>query len=250
MRSRGLWIFGSAVSIIAALFAVFIWLEMERVELDERGCPRKGDLEGFTILIIDQSDPFESADKNAVSFLLREWMDEAVPLERLQILAPRFNDPYNPEVVFDRCVPRNPETANQLTTTPSFLKDQWNEFKGGVENAVKVLLEREIAPTSPILETLIAAAREPVFESVGERRIVLISDLYQNSKIISFYAQIPAGWKELRRIVAIDKPDLEGVEVRIRFAARRGGWTAPMKERVKAFWGDFLVASGAYVSWI
>gem|GEM_PF-5708395 len=248
MSSKGPLILAIAVSIISGLFLLFLFLEVTREETDENGCATGGDSNIITVVIIDQSDPFEEADKSAVFYILTEWVGAAERLERLRIVAPRASDPYNPKVVFERCLPQNPDTVNVLFATPSALEGEWNEFQDQLRASVGELLASGVAPSSPLLETLIATAREPIFQASAERKIIMVSDLFQKSEAANFYESIPRNSEDLGSRV-VEKPSLRDVDVHIRLAARRGDWTAPTQARVKSFWESWLTESGARVSW-
>lgn len=198
-----------------------------------------------TVMLIDQSDPFNPNDL--------DWVYEFVDAEaralpkygRLTVMTPNAANPYNPSVIYAACSPGSPSEANPITQNPrmieqAFQKDFYEPLKGTVEAA----LMSDEQPSSPLTEALYTIADRADFQpSEGNRRIVVVSDLMQHSDGFSFY-RIGADYDAyLGSKLAEQKPRMDHVEVVARIVPRQM-YDLPMAD-VKAFWRAYFTEAGA-----
>lgn len=198
-----------------------------------------------TVLLIDQSDPFNPNDFGWV----REFMDvEARRLPkygRLTVVTPNSVNPYDPVYIYSRCSPGSIEDANPLLQNPRMIDDTWRAyFYEPLKDSVEAALTDGEQPSSPLSEAIYAILDRADFQVTQPgRRFVLVSDLMQHSEAFSFYRSGAdyAGFGETR--LAGEIPGMEGVDVVARIVPRQD-YDLPIAD-VKRFWVAYFDQAGA-----
>ncbi|WP_421936353.1 hypothetical protein [Phenylobacterium sp.] len=233
VTARGLVSLAVALCGIGSILGLMVYAQLQRPKLDEKGCPVGGATGALTVMVVDQSDPFERADREEIHDRVRRWRLASQLHDRFMLVVPRTSNPFEPDIRFDRCAPQNPETANRMIVTTSKLDEPWRVFAEAQDREIKRVAAEQSAIATPLLETLVAIAREPVFRGATQRRIVLLSDLMQNSEAANFYRRVPAV-PDMEAAGLAPPASLTGAEVEIHYAARH---TARVRNpAVMAFW--------------
>ncbi|MEL7128176.1 MAG: hypothetical protein AAGK23_01380 [Pseudomonadota bacterium] len=198
-----------------------------------------------TVMLIDQSDPFNPNDFGWV----REFMDvEARRLPkygRLTVITPNSQSPYDPVYVYAKCSPGSVEDANPILQNPRMIDDTWRErFYEPLRDSVESTLTDSEQPSSPLSEAIYAVLDRADFQpGQKNRRFVIVSDLMQHSDSFSFYRSGAdyQGFGETR--LAQQIPGMEGVDVVARIVPRQT-YDLPMTD-VKTFWASYFGDAGA-----
>lgn len=239
---------GQRKSMWTALFGILlmcfagipIGLQLTRPPaVDGQNCRLDGVLPAHTIVLIDQSDPFNESD---VEWVWQLVFDEAQALKkngRLTVLGINEDDSDQGAQVFSRCSPGSPRSANPIFENPQFIQQDWEQkFEKFMREEVQKLMLNRQSEVSPLAEHIRGIQRRADFrDATGHRRIVIVSDLYQNSPQYSMYKSglnDPAFGQMLDQI---EFPDLEGVEIAL--------FRVDRKRQIRgadlvAFWTEFL----------
>ena len=201
-----------------------------------------------TVMLIDQSDPFNPNDFGWV----REFMDaearELPKYGRLTVLAPNSADPYDPVDIYSMCSPGSVDDANPILQNPRMIDDTWREtFYEPLKSSVEAALTDNQQPSSPLSEAIYAIADRADFQDLQpNRRFVIVSDLMQHSDGFSFYRSGAnyEGFAETR--LAEQLPGMDGVDVVARIVPRQE-YDLPMAD-VKTFWASYFDKTGAAYS--
>jgi len=212
---------------------------------EESACRIDGKDPAHTMLLIDQSDPFNPNDFGWV----REFMDvEARRLPkygRLTVVTPNSADPYEPDYIYSKCSPGSIEDANPILQNPRMIDDTWREyFYEPLKDSVEAALTDTEQPSSPLTEAIYTVLDRADFQPTQpNRRFVLVSDLMQHSDGFSFYRSGAdyGGFGETR--LAGEVPGMEGVDVVARIVPRQN-YDLPIAE-VKTFWAAYFNKAGA-----
>lgn len=182
----------AAVGLLAGMGYMFWWanhnattLALDEVTL----CPTATGPVGMTAVLIDLTDPLSPAQ----SAQLRAWLDNEISQ------APRGTQ-FTMGIVSEDaskwgatpalCKPQDAGSANAITQNANLIDKRYNEkFLTPLSANIDRLTGPTDAKHSPIMESLQAlVAGTPGFITYhGPRRIVLVSDLLQNSDVLSFY---------------------------------------------------------------
>ena len=156
----------------------------------------------------------------------------------------------NPErwgSLFAKCKPATGKQANALYENPSMIRNRYErEFLIPINTEINVTLTQHVPSSSPIMEALqsLIADTPDFINARGQRKLVIVSDMLQNSDIISFYRD--EDWKyfsdhegELRLA-----SNLRNVSVEI-MRIPRSGDEVPTRELVDDFWTRYFDLQGS-----
>lgn len=247
-REKGPWFWRTAIGVMVlsvfGLFAVAAFNSPPALDT-ETACRLDRKDPAHTIMLIDQSDPFNPNDLGWV----REFADaEARSLPkygRLTVMTPNAGDPYNPAMVFSRCTPGSADDANPIFQNPRMMDDTWRDtFYTPLTDTLEAALMDKRQPSSPLSEAIFAIADRADFQSSrGDRRVVLVSDLMQHSDGFSFY-RTGADYEAFKETkLGTQMPSLNDVDVVARVVPRQE-YDLPLAD-VKAFWRTYFQSSGA-----
>ncbi len=152
------------------------------------------------------------------------------------------------------CAPGKPSEANMVIENPDRVRRIYEDrFSKPLDAAINNLLVATTKPTSPILESLHAAAQTSFGSLVNglPLRLTIISDLVQHSTAASHFRSAP-DFAALSRSPAWAalQPQLRGARVDVLYLLRptalRNG--APIQTRGhQAFWEQMIQESGGIV---
>ena len=248
-KSKAFWRF-SIAGMVAGVFGLFALIAFNMPpETDvQTACRIDGQDAAHTILLIDQSDPFSKNDFGWVEKFVDEEARSLPKYGRLTVVTPSVRDPYAPAQVFSRCSTGSAEAANPILENPRMIEDNWRSaFREPLGHAIKTVLEEDTAPSSPLAEALYAIFDRADFQSgVDHRRVVIVSDLMQNSKSFSMY-KAGADFEKFRTTpLGPQIRDVGGVEVVARIVPRTD-YPLPLSD-LKDFWRIYFTEANARFS--
>lgn len=247
-RDKGPWFWrgmiGAMMAGVFGLFALAAFMASPSV-LPDTGCRMDHRDPAHTILLIDQSDPFNPNDLGWVNEFIDSEARTLPRFGRLTVVTPNSDDPYEAKIVYSKCSPGSAEYANPILQNPRMIEDTWREtFYAPLSAEIEKALTDTRQPSSPLFEAVYSVADRADFQpSSGTRRVILISDLMQHSDEFSMYRSgtdrdVFAGTR-----LAEQLPDMQGVEIVARVVPRQE-YDLPMSD-VKAFWRDYFEQTGA-----
>jgi hypothetical protein len=239
--------------LIAGLAGGGYWLSQKRVKLDAvTGCPVTGPTAIHAILI-DRSDPISPQQAQQVRLVIDGYVSRAKIGERFDLYVASGDTVNVLTPVASVCSPGRGDQANELYENPQMIQRQFEDkFVGVMKENLSRLLETATADSSPILESIKAAAVSS-FGSVEPGQIPLqmtiVSDLVQHSQGNSHFRgetnfddlSKRSAWRSLQA-------NLKGASVNVLYLLRpvsvRSG--QPIQNRGhQVFWEKALSASGA-----
>ena len=241
-----------AAAVVAAIGGlVLVQSALGTEEVDERLCPKaSGPVAGLAVLL-DLTDTLAPVQYRRLRGVLDRRIGDARQKTLIAVGAVR-EAAGERGAGFARCKPLEGEEADELYQNPRMIEERYRkEFLQPFEAIVSAMLESPAARRSPIMESLQALlVGAPGFvDAAWPRRVIIASDLIQNSETFSFYRGDT--WKRFVR-----SPDaqrlagrLEGVEVEICRVPRPGA--AVNRKAVDDFWANYFERAGAsrvYVS--
>ena len=213
-----------AVSLIAVLYVRTV---LGRRSLDEVTlCPASPD--SITVLLVDVTDPMTLPQKQ----------DFRNQLDRLISEIPRYGklvitkvDPVSDRLltpIVTRCNPGTGSDTNELVGNKKKLEKLHQEqFIAPLQDAYDRILSASDASRSPILESIqsINLTELASDQSAGIRkRLIVASDLLQNTDDLSFYKHIPEPASILKnQAFSRVRTDLRGVDVDLRHVIHDDG---------------------------
>jgi hypothetical protein len=247
-RERGPWFWRSAIALmLTSVFGLFAAAAIHQPPATdpETGCKLDREDPVHTIVLVDQSDPFNATDLDWVRTLLDGEARSLPRYGRLTLVVPNSASPYDPVQVFTGCSPGSAAESNPVFQNPKMIAAAWErKFHAPLMLQADQSLRDTVAPSSPLMEAMYTLADRPDFQRhVPVRRLILVSDLMQHSPGFSMYKSGADADVWAESPLADMRAGLEGVEVVARIVPRQE-YALPLGE-VKAFWRDWFGAAGA-----
>ena len=237
-----------AVAIAIAAGAAWAWYERP-AGLDASLCPADGP-KGHYVLLVDKTDPLTFTQKQAFQVRLRELVERRTPqgyLLSVFVLGESFRD--NAKPLVELCNPGDGTGRSALTANLAHLKRQYDErFIAPLMAEADALQATTPARTSPIFEMLQLVGIN-AFQSrgvKGERRLIVMSDMLQNTTQFSMYR---GGLPDFAAFAQTDygrkaQAQLPGVEVELDVLVNT---PALQTRRNLEFWEDYFDQAGARI---
>lgn len=237
-----------AIVLVPALLltAVILWSLPKGGDVDDQLCLKNVPLAAHTVLVIDRSDPITAANKAYLKELVRKLVADLKPRERFSIYAIDSRHGNLAQKLLSGCSPGTGADADIMTATPEYLQRQFEQHVlGPVMRLIDDLGTENVAPTSPILETLQFLTRLSDFDArVPHRRLVLFSDMLQHSTYSQYRDSLDFGAFRKSRFYDALRADLYGVEVDVHYVPRRTAQAIQGSEHIR-FWQEFFADAGA-----
>jgi hypothetical protein len=206
---------------------------------------------GHTLILVDKSDPWSPVQAERLKRLVKQTGDQ-LPVDRLMSVYV-FNDAFEPNFppLLSLCNPG--KTASELIGNPRRDYLKWVEkFGRPLDDALSVLAQPAKGATSPIAEAIgdVLARRETRVAS-GERSLILVSDMLQNSAQFSVFGTNAAARdpERLKRLVAKTWQDNAGASWSLQVHQVQGVYEAQRLEQASTLWREALKAAGVSFVW-
>lgn len=207
------------------LGGVFYWVKSTRIDYDETTyCPKEGPRE-LHVILLDRSDPITPQQAQQIRQVLAGYRDNAPEGTRFDIYTIESDSKNEQQPLLSICAPIRPENANIWIQNSTTIRNRYDEgFSATLDKAVDQLLTISKRPTSPIIESLRAAAITS-FGPIATRSIPLhltvISDMVQHSAYVSHFRSAP-NFEQLSRDPSwpMLRPELRGADTNIFYLLR------------------------------
>lgn len=240
---KGVFIIALGVVIVAGMFVL---ARSSKAALGPDLCPAAGP-SGLLVLIVDATDHLSEAQKLDVKNRLQRQIVEVAVGWRVEVwnIAPGAGVPA--VIGVPLCRPARAVDVSSLTANPRLAEERYSQFTQSVTRMLEDVLSRPDSSGSPILESLQAVGLRsfgsPALIKETPKRLVLVSDLIQNTDRLSFLHGIPPydDFQGSRAFDALRAP-ISGVQVEVMLLARSGG-LAP--SQLVTWWQEYFVSMGA-----
>ena len=241
------WVWGAVtVTVVAAIIGAVIFVQsLKEQEVDDRLCPKvSGPVAGLAVLL-DLTDTLKTVQYQRLRGVLDSRITEAKKNTLIAVGSVR-GDATKRDADFARCKPATGEEASEYYQNPRMIEEDYRkEFLEPFKTIVSAMLDSPEANRSPIMESLQALlVSAPGFVDANyPRRVIVVSDLIQNSEAFSFYRG--DNWRHFIRSQDAERlaGRLQGVEVEICRIPRPG--TRVEKTAVDDFWVNYFDRAGA-----
>lgn len=238
------------VVVVVLLFVLFGVGQRQGTPLDASLCPLDGDFASHVAVLLDPSDRLNVTQRRDVARELLDLLEGVPEKTELRIYSVRraTTGATRPDTVesFRICRPRDPEDIGKLEqfwVNTDIVGRKYEEYEDTVRESLSELMDEQEADVSPILEAIQTVVLDafPTGDSVP-RRLLLVSDMVQNSAGLSFFRDEIDFRKfsrnpEYRRMRA----DLEGIVVEVWFLARGGNAGRLQEQNLRNFWEEYAI---------
>lgn len=242
--------------LVSALAGGAWWLRHSRNEIDkETNCALSGP-PAVHMILVDRSDPISGQQSQQIRQAINRIKDGAIEGERFDFFVFEGDAKSVLKPILSVCSPEHPRDAQPLIENPEHIAERYqHRFADAIDRMLEGLLQESERPTSPIMESIRAAAITsfgPYQRKAINRRVTLVSDMIQHSDATSHYRSEPDFgtlskdpiWPQLR-------PDLDSAQVGILYLlrpeAKRSGVTIQNRGH-QLFWEEYVTASGGRIT--
>ncbi len=182
-----------------ALVSFGVWYFRPPLPDPETLCPTNLPLAGHTLVIVDRTDRWNPTVGETLGELIEAAQRNTQRYEKFSIVA--LDSSMTTRPIFSVCNPGEPTFMTDLYRGRRFTQRDFDEkFVGAAETVLASISAPAEASTSPIVEYAHRwLGRDDFNETVPNRRMILISDMRQNSPRISVYDD--PGEANLARVV-------------------------------------------------
>jgi hypothetical protein len=249
-RNREVFLGTLAILVVLCVVGGATYFLMSRAAgLDKQTlCPATGPTSHY-VLLVDTTDPLTFTQKEAFKVTMKELIEKRVPeggLLSVFVLGEDFKE--NAKPLVELCNPGNGRDKSELTSNLRQLDKQYQErFLEPLLKQSEALVATQPAKASPIFEMmqLVAINGFRKHDIKGERRLVVMSDMLQNTPQFSMYKG-PVDYPAFATSTYGQKAQLElrGVKVEIQYLLN----TPQLQTRRNMqFWEDYFDKAGARV---
>ena len=235
--------------VLAAVFAGFLLykLAVSVEHTDEStGCPQNASLSPeHWVIVVDVTSPISAQEKKALQAFHEQITQTAQEKSRVRLYRlGEFEATENDRLV-DVCSPGNPDQANPLYVSVEAVKADWEKkFRTKILDKLDQIIPNRGLKQSPIIESLNSISLMEFSQSLGQKkRLVIISDLVQNSALLNMYVEKP-DFDDFRKNVGDSKVSarFEGVDVQLLYFAARE--PALQDDSWRDFWVAYVTSNG------
>ena len=242
---------GAMIAGVTVILLVFVLLKPPSVERDPKTLCRSEGPSAITAILLDRTDSFMPTTKSDLETRIWNLLDKIEENHEISLFAvdPTHGGSLDP--IIKVCSPGDPENVDHLTQSEAIIRRNWQQkFRAPLEEELRKLLTNKEAKSSPIMESVQSVAIKH-FQSTKRRdvprRLIIVSDLLQNSDAISFYKNQPDferfhGSPQARWL----NPDLRDVEIELWLIQRKQRQQGD-GEAVLQFFRSWLAEHGAEV---
>ncbi len=242
---------GAVIGAVAAAILIALFVQGQRQDraFDAVNCPEDGEYAAQIAILVDPSDSLTNVQEGSGAPRVLEAIEEAPVTAEIRIYTVGRAGRGDTRSVFRVCKPEHPDDVTSLTGNPQIAGRRYDgEFLAPLRQTLAALLNVESDSISPIVEGLQVAAVS-AFQPRGAdipRQLLVVSDMIQNSRNLSFYREsVEFGPWSRNPDYGTLRVDLTGVEVSVFLLARRGDAGRIQGGTLRGFWEDYFLDQGA-----
>jgi len=247
--------------VIGAILAGISYMAfvLKPAEYDSQTLCMVGETPPHRVVVIDKTDLYSAQQATIISDLILAEREYLAIGERLSLYELNASGQLRNTNRFSLCNPGAGSQVNPLYRNPDRVQARYEAlFSAPLDRALADLVTPKNAPNSPIIEALARLSQDPGFDrTVPGRRIVLVSDMLQNSDIFTVYGRsrgtlrqrVPASQTVANAIRETYGDGLRGVSIEIRLIPR-DSWEQEQRGALKTYWGDVFNQLGVQVTWL
>jgi hypothetical protein len=236
----------AAVLVGVLALSTTVWA-MRPAEIEaETLCPSSRAISGHTLVIVDRTDRWSPSVGAALKGVVERAQRDTAQHAKFSVVSLDKSQSVQP--VFSVCNPGAPTIMSDLYRGRRFTERDFEErFIGASDAVIDKVSAPASASTSPIVEYLHRWLGGDDFnQSVPNRRVILISDMRQNSPLYNIYKQRGDGLGEI--LAKKFGPAAEGVTFDI-YYVDNAGEKLVQEDTVRGAWEQAFNDVGAKSTW-
>ncbi len=214
------------IALVLGGVVALVLLKPEPIVRDPATLCRSEGPYSITALLLDRTDSFSTQTKDDLKVQIKNLLDTVKENHEISLFTVESTHEKSLEPIIKVCNPGDPEDVDPLIQSQAIVSRNWQrKFRQPMEEVLQSLLDEKEAPSSPIMESIQSVSlthfQDTERRSVP-RRLIVISDLMQNSDVCSFYRGSPdfSRFRQTHESRGLN-PDLRGVDIELWLIQRR-----------------------------
>lgn len=253
-KLKGIVLIAASVTIVLILGIVLLSAQRQNVPLDPASlCPKDQPPAATWLVLLDLTEAYNATQQTAIKRNLEQLRRELPRHGQLQFYlvgGPSSRD--NTAPILTLCNPGTPDSANPLIENPDRIRAFWEDkYTKPIETMVDTIIGDAESDRSPIMETVQLASVSGLPIDSENIRLVLISDLLQNTSLYTQYQPQPPSFRDFESSDVYQRlrTDLHRTEVIIWYIRRHVESANRVQGRSHvAFWEAFFRDQGATIT--
>jgi hypothetical protein len=241
------------VAILLAVLAGGVWYVQarnDRLSIDGHLCPP--DPASYTAVIVDVTDPMTLPQRQDLRNKFEELKNDVPKGGRFAIFKVDATNDQLLTPVFEKCNPGDASDVSELSSDPKGVQKQYDEeYEQPLNEALKSVVLASSSDTSPILQSIQSVTLTELKDPKGKgksRRLIVVSDLLQNTRGLSVYRRIPRADEVLNSSeFATARTDLRDVDVEL-WMLQRPDFTETQPRTRPDLWDRLISVQGGNVT--
>jgi hypothetical protein len=225
----------STITLFIIFPALYVYFEPET--RDKFNCTKQ--INNSFVFVVDKTDNFSINFKNKIKAL---FIEKANNMKKNDMLSIYFIDDeisfYEQEPVFKRCSSGRGDNASWLTQNPTMIEAKNNRM---LMTPLEVILTQVVkdnkSDSSPIIENIVQLSQS-LANDYTNLKVILISDLLQNSNLFTSYKGYYKGNFTYRKNI-INDIDVSGFNIKA-YVIHRKMHATRQKVIIKEFWQELF----------
>lgn len=209
-------------------------------------CPASGP-EGHTIVLVDNTEPFNFIQRQALTQRFKELAEKQMPeghMVSVFLLGESFTE--NAQPIFEKCNPGTGENKSRLDANPKRIKQRYmDEFRTPLVRLRQEITLEKPSEWSPVFEMLqlVSINGFSRIDAQGPHTLIVFSDMLPNMPEFSMFKAFP----EFKNFIngaygRKSQARLDDVEVHLNYLLN---YPKLQTNKQAAFWEQYFEKSGA-----
>lgn len=237
----------AVVSVIGSIF----YMNLTKVKIDidsDTLCQVGHPPTDIIAILIDATDGLPDRAARQASIRIEQVLSAAPENTLINLYEIKSGNESHIEPIAHICKPSNGKDVSHLTGNKHYSIKQYEErFLKPLRLQIDNLIDADSSSTSPLIESMQSAVIESfkANANTGEKRLIIVSDMIQNTNLYSFYREKPSyeNYSDISTQSGKGMLRLDGITVEILVVAR--SFPKGTRKDVVRFWSLFLKDKGA-----
>ncbi len=260
MRSKDLIGFFNIAVVIGVLGGIsYLAVTLQPAEYDPETLCVAGEQPPHVVVMIDRTEViYTPAQADQIRQTIINARDGLEIGERLSVFELNHRGEIRNTNRFSVCNPGRGDQINPLYRNPQRVQARYEaQFDRPLDVALEGLFDLIDSPITPLLESLAELTTRPEFDrTTPRRRVVLISDMFQNTRLYTVYGSVrqdlrnrlPAPEQVAQAIRDQHGDGLRGLELDV-YYVDQPGWSAEERVIIRAHWRAIFRELGVRDRW-
>ncbi len=241
------------IAILLAALAGGAWFlkaKHDKLAMDDHLCPPNP--ASYLAVLVDVTDPMSLPQRQDLRNKLEDLKDDVRKGGKISIYKVDTANEKLLTPMLEVCNPGDASDVSEMSGDPKAVQKLWNEkFEKPLDAVFQQVTIASGSDTSPILQSIQSITLTDLKDRKAKdkpRRLIVISDLLQNTPGLSFYGRIPSTDEVVNgREFATARTDLRGVDVEL-WMLQRADYSKSQPRTLAELWDALVSTQGGNVT--